>query len=584
MGAGADETAESLNEQVQRLRTENVKLRELLDAMGVELPGLNDGGITGVADALVALMSEGGSLLREREELILEHARLTVAQQAADDQDPDLDRLLEALLEVDALNAEREQLRAEQGLHREEVDDFEDALTRLRPLLTETDSLRAERQRLTSERQSLVEAVEAVGMSAEEIICEDDRDLELQLLSAVKGVAVENESLKAEIQDLRAQISRLRNHSSDRCEDLPVLHQVDRVPRVNAPSPVPDLCSRGANTLVQDRPSKPEVVGAFLANAEPKESRSGELQKLQEIIDRLQSENAQLKSHIVGLSPQESDTIPSGNIGDTLPEAPLPLPEHAEEQATQEATDAEQAAGDMLPEAPPAPPQDAAEEGILTEESTNEAAGNMRPEAPPPPHAKEVTIQEGRMEGVQACMLQESQEVREIPGEGEVREFAPEAEALLSRMQERSQRQQEEKEPRKPRRKANAHHSNVRPKEEVQRPRAPPDELFKQAGIPITTEAMLQQLLSPSKGKKVLLPRTLSLTPEDKNATAQQRQEAMGKLLRTQMQLGRPREEGADLDGRSPVLSPSRMTDSDVATQEQAMKGALHTLFRCFGK
>ncbi|CAK9100938.1 unnamed protein product [Durusdinium trenchii] len=545
MGAGADETAESLNEQVQRLRTENVKLRELLDAMGVELPGLNDGGITGVADALVALMSEGGSLLREREELILEHARLTVAQQAADDQDPDLDRLLEALLEVDALNAEREQLRAEQGLHREEVDDFEDALTRLRPLLTETDSLRAERQRLTSERQSLVEAVEAVGMSAEEIICEDDRDLELQLLSAVKGVAVENESLKAKIQDLRAQISRLRNHSSDRCEDLPVLHQVDRVPRVNAPSPVPDLCSRGANTLVQDRPSKPEVVGAFLANAEPKESRSGELQKLQEIIDRLQSENAQLKSHIVGLSPQESDTIPSGNIGDTLPEAPLPLPEHAEEQATQEATDAEQAAGDMLPEAPPAPPQDAAEEGILTEES---------------------------------------QEVREIPGEGEVREFAPEAEALLSRMQERSQRQQEEKEPRKPRRKANAHHSNVRPKEEVQRPRAPPDELFKQAGIPITTEAMLQQLLSPSKGKKVLLPRTLSLTPEDKNATAQQRQEAMGKLLRTQMQLGRPREEGADLDGRSPVLSPSRMTDSDVATQEQAMKGALHTLFRCFGK
>ncbi|CAK9100759.1 unnamed protein product [Durusdinium trenchii] len=513
MGAGADETAESLNEQVQRLRTENVKLRELLDAMGVELPGLNDGGITGVADALVALMSEGGSLLREREELILEHARLTVAQQAADDQDPDLDRLLEALLEVDALNAEREQLRAEQGLHREEVDDFEDALTRLRPLLTETDSLRAERQRLTSERQSLVEAVEAVGRSAEEIICEDDRDLELQLLSAVKGVAVENESLKAEIQDLRAQISRLRNHSSDRCEDLPVLHQVDRVPRVNAPSPVPDLCSRGANTLVQDRPSKPEVVGAFLANAEPKESRSGELQKLQEIIDRLQSENAQLKSHIVGLSPQESDTIPSGNIGDTLPEAPLPLPEHAEEQATQEATDAEQAAGDMLPEAPPAPPQDAAEEGILTEESTNEAAGNMRPEAPPPPHAKEVTIQE-------------SQEVREIPGEGEVREFAPEAEALLSRMQERSQRQQEEKEPRKPRRKANAHHSNVRPKEEVQRPRAPPDELFKQAGIPITTEAMLQQLLSPSKGKKVLLPRTLSLTPEDKNATAQQRQEA----------------------------------------------------------
>ena len=106
-------------------------------------------------------MSEGGSLLREREELILEHARLTAQPGAstdhgcehlvymicdiyvnisytrieytmvyiyrgvdlhayhiyiclprhADDEDPELSRLLEALTEVEALSAERAELR-----------------------------------------------------------------------------------------------------------------------------------------------------------------------------------------------------------------------------------------------------------------------------------------------------------------------------------------------------------------------------------------------------------------------------------------------------------------------------------------
>ncbi|CAK9006606.1 unnamed protein product, partial [Durusdinium trenchii] len=307
MGAGADETAESLNEQVQRLRTENVKLRELLDAMGVELPGLNDGGITGVADALVALMSEGGSLLREREELILEHARLTVAQQAADDQDPDLDRLLEALLEVDALNAEREQLRAEQGLHREEVDDFEDALTRLRPLLTETDSLRAERQRLTSERQSLVEAVEAVGMSAEEIICEDDRDLELQLLSAVKGVAVENESLKAKIQDLRAQISRQLMREALRLPAPPgrpvsvqLVTRAEAIPSSTRPLGIRSLIARGSGAVVaRQRESRQSEVQ--LPEVRREAGRAELRQRLEEQERRLQQqlqEQAELQSQL----------------------------------------------------------------------------------------------------------------------------------------------------------------------------------------------------------------------------------------------------------------------------------------------
>jgi len=577
MGAGADETAESLNQQIEQLRTENVKLRDLLDGLGVELPStsLEEGGVMGAADTLVALMSEGGSLLREREDLVLEHARLSVAEQAADEQDPDLDRLLEALLEVDALQAEREQLRAERGLPSEEVDDFEDALGRLRPLFSEIDGLRAERQRLATERRGLVEAVEAVGMSAEEILCEEDRDLELQLLNAVKGVAMENESLKADIRELQAQISRLR--SSDLREALPVLHQVEKVPRASMPSPVPELHTKGANTLVLDRPSKPEALGAFAAAAVSKESRSGDLEKLQEIIDRLQTENTHLKSHIVALSPQaknvEEQAFPEEQLhppvpalpestkhpwqesaaeaaGDMLPEAPPLLPERhevtgvAEERAAETAAEA---AGDMLPEAPPLLPERHEVTGIAEEskgpsppeEFKSEARDNMSPEAPPIPDNR---IEYGTTEALQTP---------EVPFENV------------------------EEEPQKPQRKV-----NVRPKQ-VKKPRPRPEDLLKQAGIPLTPEAMLKQLLSPTKTNKVILPRT-ELPPEDPDEIALQRQEAMTHLLR--VQLGRPRDEGSDLDGRSRELSPSHPKDLDVdATQEQAMKGALHSLFRSFG-
>jgi len=121
--------------------------------------------------------------------------------------------------------------------------------------------------------------------------------------------------------------------------------------------------------------------------------------------------------------------------------------------------------------------------------------------------------------------------------------------------------------------------ANPRPKQ-VKRPRPRPEELLKQAGIPLTPEAMLKELLSPVKSNKVMLPRT-DLPPEDPDEIAIQRQEAMSHLLR--VQLGR-RDEGSELDARSRELSPSSPKDLDVdATQEQAMKGALHSLFRSFG-
>jgi len=551
MGAGADETAESLNEQVEYLRSENVKLRELLESMGVELPSvsLEEGGVMGAADTLVHLMSEGGSLLREREDLILEHARLSVAEQASEDQDPDLDRLLDALLEVEALQAEREQLRAERGLP-EEVDDFEDALTRLRPLFNEIDGLRAERHVLASERKGLVEAVEAVGMSAEEILCEEDRDLELQLLNAVKGVVRENESLKAEIQELQAQISRLRDHrSSDQREALEELPQVAPAPRPKAPSPAPELHS--VNTLVLDRPSKPEALGVFAAGNEgvPKESRSDDLEKLQEIIDRLQTENSHLKSQILALTPQAK------SAGELVPEAP-PLPENPGAEEPIDAQEAAEPARDM-PEAS-APEQEAE---VTTEESHAKAEqpGDM-PEAPPP-QQEEATTED--------CI--------DHGGAGNMRPEAPplpEKDAMMEELQQmKGVKIVGAEEPQK------APKANVRPKQ-AKRPRPRPEELLKQAGVPLTTEGMLKQLLSPHKSNKVMLPRT-ELPPEDPDEIAMQQHEALAHLLR--IQLGRPRGEGSELDGRSRELSPSPK-DLDVdEIQEQAMKRKIHDVFRSFG-
>jgi len=55
----------------------------------------------------------------------------------------------------------------------------------------------------------------------------------------------------------------------------------------------------------------------------------------------------------------------------------------------------------------------------------------------------------------------------------------------------------------------------------------------------------------------------------------------MSILLRTQ--LARHRDEAFEMECKSRELSPSSKTLDVDATQEQAMKGALHTLFRSFG-
>lgn len=222
---------------------------------------------------------------------------------------------------------------------------------------------------------------------------------------------------------------------------------------------------------------------------------------------------------------KETAAQPAGD----MPEAPPPLPEREAEATEESHPEAEQAAGDMPEALHPQREAATTEDGI-----DHEGAGNMRPEAPPLPEKDAIMEELQQMKGVKIVGAEEPQK-------------APKA--------------------------------NIRPKQ-AKRPRPRPDELLKQAGIPLTPEAMLKQLLSPPKSNKVMLPRT-ELAPEDPDEIAMQRQEAMTHLLR--VQLGR-RDEGSELDGRSRELSPSPK-DLDVdATQEQAMKGALHSLFRSFGQ
>mmetsp|Transcript_112063 Transcript_112063/g.157113 ORF Transcript_112063/g.157113 Transcript_112063/m.157113 type:complete len:660 (+) Transcript_112063:48-2027(+) len=658
MAAGADETAEDLEGQVARLRNENSMLRELLTSAGLDTPALSasqQGGAAGAADALVALMAEGGSLLREREELILEHARLTVTQQAAEEDLPNLECLLEALLEVDALNAERDQLRAERGLPvTEEVDEFADALTKLRPLLGETDGLRAERERLVAERKGLLGAVEGAGLAADGLpLCEEDRDLELQLLGAVKGVAQENSSLKAEIQELREQIERLRSSSRSNgqpAEALPSLAAADKVPKAPIPRPFPQLLHRSAprpalETVATEAQAPAPAPPSEPPPAETKAPVSAEVEKLQEIIQRLQAENAELKSQVVALTPQASSqpmVEPGADLTQEAAAATTPVEEPAPEVPSGEPVAALQAPATDAPAAPAAVEPAAAEEPITTQAGAPELTESVaeapvtEPEAPPPtptaapeeappapapeeapPPAPAAAPQDAEPaeapkeeppapapeEAPPAPALEEAPPapaVEEAPPEPAPEEVpavvvvtpvedppevapAPQAspelpdEATLKAPSAGMTGEADSQDASSKSRAAKASRFKpVKPRP----PRLSPEEMLKQAGVPLTPEAMLKQLLSPVSAKKAALPRT-ELPPEDPDTVALQRQEAMSILLKTQ--LARHRDEGFELECRSRELSPSsKMLDVD-ATQEQAMKGALHTLFRSFG-
>lgn len=114
-----------------------------------------------------------------------------------------------------------------------------------------------------------------------------------------------------------------------------------------------------------------------------------------------------------------------------------------------------------------------------------------------------------------------------------------------------------------------------------------PEELLKEAGVPLDPEAMLRALLMPSSQNtqktQMYYPDISEPEPEDPELVKEQRQEAMAKLLSNKL----VPEHAADTDvpPEEDAMSPEKIVQYDEElqmTQEHAMKGALHTLFRSF--
>jgi len=120
------------------------------------------------------------------------------------------------------------------------------------------------------------------------------------------------------------------------------------------------------------------------------------------------------------------------------------------------------------------------------------------------------------------------------------------------------------------------------------RPFRSPEELLKEAGVPLDPEAMLRALLMPpsqnAPRKQMLYPEVSEPEPEDSETVQEHRQEAMAKLLSNKLV---PEHAAADAEappeGETVPSEQVQPYDEELQlTQEHAMKGALHTLFRSF--
>eukprot|EP00931_Biecheleriopsis_adriatica_P029108 TRINITY_DN1732_c0_g1_i1.p1 TRINITY_DN1732_c0_g1~~TRINITY_DN1732_c0_g1_i1.p1 ORF type:complete len:523 (+),score=165.30 TRINITY_DN1732_c0_g1_i1:105-1673(+) len=519
------------------------------------MPGDNDG-----PDKLAGLVVEGGSLLREREDLIVEHARLVVLQEPSD---PDLERLLEALKEVDALNAEREQLCTERGepAPREE-DEMTEALARMRDLMQEGDSLKAQQETLVTERKQLLGEDAVVEAPA------PDDDLANELKDMLNRLKAENASLRKDNERLLSSVQR----SSVRREDLPIPSQAEPVPHASRPAQAPDLLSGGAKELVPPRPVSPQASATF-ANSFTTTSTSDvvaapvseQVDRLQDIIARLQAENAALKTKVEVLSAPPSpvkESPPSPVKQEPVaaaPPAPAPAPEIFEEPL-------------KASPPPPAPAPEFVEEPLKAAPPPPAPAPEVREEplrAAPPPPAPAPEVSEEPLKAAPPPPAP-AREVVEEPLKA-----APPPPAPAPEVRE------------EPLRAAPPPPAPAPVEAPPKRQPMDPEAMLKQAGIPLQPEALLKQLLISPKPRQASFP-TAEMPPEvdDPEAVALQRQEAMSHLLKAQ--LGRPHEDAAEetedvstLDPAPPA--PDQSVEEDLAgTQEVAMKGALHMLFKSF--
>lgn len=242
-----------LVDENERLRLENEQLEKLIAAFRPETHGAGDCSVPhsarsgcqsrrsqasntqSAADRLMKLMSEGGDLLREREELEKEnrmmmqdiYAAPVASSVAASPTRGGRDSFSQAGTDLTQVRSDFRQtgmtgtdfgqtgMTGVSGIDIDELDD--DNLDKLLPLLSEADSLRAEREALRKEREDLLGALTdddgplSAGAAAERRAQEEeDKALKEHLQVAVDSVHTENLGLVDEIQKLKAANARLR--------------------------------------------------------------------------------------------------------------------------------------------------------------------------------------------------------------------------------------------------------------------------------------------------------------------------------------------------------------------------------------
>jgi len=559
---------EDLQAQIEKLKDENVKLRDVLTLAGHDMPAEGPEGVKGAADRLVTLMTEGGQLLKEREVLQVEHAHLSAVAIETAQEDPDLERLVGLLAEVEALNEERAQLLGGAPVPME--DDMLDALAMLRPLLGQTNALLADRENLVGERKELLRVAEAAGLASDGLIVgSDDSDMEMQLLSAVKGVVKENDSLKGEISKLRNDNNRLKSGvyealtaSKIDFPEMPILKSLEPVPRAKPLQPP-----------VSPFPPAPQQLVAFSPQA-TKKSVAASLEPTTvaaEEIAVLKAENARLRAaaeqQLQAAAPAaQTESAPAP----IAPAAPEPAPPAAPEPTPP--ADAEPAA--PAAPAPPAAPEPA-------------APAPVAPAAPEPVAPAVPIFSEQQKSAAPSPMEEELPPLEDIPGipmaapaedpalQGEVKQTL---ETILKAPPKIEAPEE-----------TNAEIDAAADAPlKLKSPKPSPEEILKKAGIPLDPAAMLRTLLAPPSTKRLeeaILPvRTATLPEEDPEQLAIERQQAMCHLLKNQ--IGIPHDEATE-EPEAAVpepVGPAHPADDDLLkeNQEHAMKGALHTLFRSF--
>lgn len=617
----------ALQAEIERLRLENLKLQEVLNNAQIQTPRRPPlpatDGAAGVAEMLVGLMKEGGALLREREDLEIERTKLVVqALRRESDDYTAYEGLLPLLEEVDALRVEREQLRAERAAcgqdQAEEPEDEMDALLLLKPLFCECDALRAERASLMMENKQLLGHLEEAGLAEKKdgffpsgLI---DHELEMKLRAAVEGVMKENHTLQDEIERLRSDNVRLLSGQSVTLQQIKptegrnsTAHNVclesrpaDRVPHATRPSSAtfrilisPSLGlhhhdENGRQVRAADKaPSVPPPPPALQAPpADPIEAVPAESSLDLAEVGPTSAETPVPHLHLSLMNGQylslpEQLLLITATVAVQTEALPESLPQASVAPAVIES---------FIPLVPEPPLPEREESKTSVEKNITVQCANAPSEAQPitiPPQATKppVQTQNAPEEVTLKCNAKSF-----MQGTATAPPALPPVEDTTSR----------------PRSTVLSQAAGPGASRAASTTTAKKPLLLQAAELPQDPKELLRQLLSPpSPTRQAQMTRPLQQESQvdDVEEEMEMRKEAMAHLLR--VQLGRDpldqsilsnstlSEEASETVQEEQVnraASPSRVRlDSEVPqdldeTQEESLRGALHTLFRSFAK